>query len=283
MFRLKALILSVLLICPCALCYGQLSFSGVNGERGYAALKGFYHLDLDNGFTLTPGGRYYRMSDKEEDESGAMTKASLSAGYAPTDALTLHLYGAYIPKRLGFRDVMYGAGARYELCYRCGPFKNIYAQGNIGQSRYKIGSDLSGAPIENPFKTNATAASLEAGSEWGRFLLQARYDKVIKYSSKPPDNVTSFWTEIPYMVAVVQGFVRDIAAVRVSYRTRWVTPYAVYTRYKYLANSDYTVSVAGGLAVHWGPSTLGGGVEIFEQNRQENRRTYFSVSASTEF
>ena len=64
--RLKTAFLSLaLLICPCALCYGQLSFSGVNGERGYAALRAYYRLDLDNGFVFTPMYGYYRMTDKE--------------------------------------------------------------------------------------------------------------------------------------------------------------------------------------------------------------------------
>ena len=106
---------------------------------------------------------------------------------------------------------------------------------------------------------------------------------MIKYNHKPANELVSNWTEIPFMTAIVQGYVRDVAAARISYRTRWITPYAVYARYKYLAYSDYTVSVAGGLALHIGKSTFSGGVEIFEQNREENRKTYFSLSASTEF
>lgn len=283
MFRLKAVLPLFLLVCPLALCYGQLSFSGVNGEKGYAALKGDFRLDLDNGFTLVPAVGYYRMSDKEEDESGATTKFAFSAEYALTDNLTLSLGASYIPLRLGFQNTAYGAGAKYTLCYRCGVFKYPYVSARLGQVRYKIDTDIHEADLPDTFKTTATAASLEAGSELGRFFFQARYDKVIKYNDRPPADVTSNWTEIPFMTAVVQGFVSDIVAARLAYRTKWITPYAVYARYKYLVNSDYTVSVAGGLALHLGPTTISGGVEVFEQNREENRKTYFSMSASTEF
>lgn len=283
MRSLKVLLPLILLVCPWVFSYGQLSFSGVNGEKGYAALQGNFRLDLDNGFTLIPAVGYYRMSDKEEDESGATTKFALSAEYALNDNLSVSLGASYIPLRLGFQNIAYGAGAKYTLCYRCGVFKYPYLSARFGQVRYKIDSDIYEQDLPDTFKTTATAASLEAGSELGRFFFQARYDKVIKYNDRPPADITSNWTEIPFMTAVVQGFVRDIAAARLAYRTKWITPYAVYARYKYLVNSDYTVSVAGGLALHLGPTTLSGGVEVFEQNREENRKTYFSMSASTQF
>ncbi len=283
MLRLKLLLTLVLVICPWVVSYGQLHFAGVNGERGYAALKGSYRWDLDNGFILTPAVGYYRMSDKEEDEPGATTKYALSVAYEIMDNLVADLAGAYIPRRLGFENVMYGAGLVYTLCYRCGPFKNPYIHARAGQSFYDIAKDINGQPLASRFKTTATAASLELGSELGAFWLQARYDKVIKYNHKPPQQITSNWTEIPYMTAVVQGFVSDMTAVRIAYRTRWISPYAVYARYKYLVSSEYTVSVAGGLALHLGQGTISGGVEIFEQNRQDHRKTYFFMSASTEF
>ena len=283
MLRLKLLLTLVLVICPWVVSYGQLHFAGVNGERGYAALRGSYRLDLDNGFIITPAVGYYRRSDKEEDEPGATTKFALSVAYELADGLLADVMGAYIPRRLGFENWMYGAGLTYTLCYRCGPFKYPYLHGRVGQSFYDVRDDASGRPLPGRFTTAATAASLELGSELGAFFFQARYDKVIKYTNKPPQGVTSNWTEIPYMTAVVQGFISDMVAARVAYRTRWITPYAVYSRYKYLEASEYTVSIAGGLALHVGPGTISGGVEIFEQNRQDHRKTYFFMSASTEF
>ena len=280
---ISALISLVLLICPCALCYGQVSFSSVNGERGYAAMRGNFTWDLDNGFILRPSGGYYRISDKEEDETGALGKAALDVGYELNDNWLVFIGGHYIPRRLGFANYGYRVGSRYNLFYRWGAFKNAYVQGSAGQSFYDITAYASGETYPGHFHATANAATAEIGSEVGKFFVQVRYDKVIKYKHRPPTDLAAYWTEIPFMTAIVQGFTSDIASARVAYRTRWITPYAVYARYKYLAHSDYTVSVAGGLALHIGKSTFSGGVEIFEQNREENRKTYFSLSASTEF
>ena len=279
----KAVILLILLVCPWVVSYGQLHFAGVNGERGYAALRGDYRLTLDNGLSLLPSVGYYRRSDTEEDEAGATTKFALAAEYEVLEGFFLALGASYIPKRLGFQNVSYGVTGKYVLAYRYGIFKYPYIGFRFGQTRYRIDSDVYGNDLPQQYKTYATQASLTAGSELGRFVLQAQYDKVIKYNNNPPSNITSNWTDIPFMTAVVQGFVSDIAAARLAYRTKWITPYAVYSRYRYMVNSDYTVSVAGGLALHLGESTLSGGVEVFEQNREENRKTYFFMSASTEF
>lgn len=279
----KALFLFVWLVCPWVYAYGQLHVSSVNGEKGYAAMRGSYVLDLDNGFVLHPSGGYYRMSDKEEDDPGATGKAALAVEYAWNDNLTLSLDGHYVPRRLGFKAAGYGAGAQYTLCYRCGPLKYPYMRVHVGQTFYSIYAHYDGQQYPRGFSSTANTAWAEWGSEVGKFFIQARYDKVIKYSNKPPDTVRSHWTDIPFMTAVMQGFVRDIAAARVAYRTPWLTPYGVYARYKYLARSEDTISVAGGLALHVGQTTLSGGVEIFEQNQKQNRKTYFSVAASTEF
>ncbi|MBO7238395.1 MAG: hypothetical protein J6U96_03810 [Elusimicrobiaceae bacterium] len=278
-----ALLNLVLLICPCALCYGQLGFSSVSGERGYAAMRGGFVWDLDNDLTLVPSGGYYRISDKEEDETGATGKAALEIQYELNDDLKLIAGGFYIPRRMGFEAMGYYAGAKYNLCYRCGIFKDAYLRLQAGQNFYDLTAYADGTPYPGHFRTPATQAGAEVGSEVGKFFFQAHYNKVIKYNHKPPENIVSNWTEIPFMTAIVQGFVSDVSAVRLSYRTQWITPYAVYARYKYLARNHDTISVAGGLALHWGKSTISGGVEVFEQNQQENRKTYFSMAASTTF
>ena len=69
---ITALLNLVLLICPCALCYGQFGFSSIVGEGGYAAFKGAANLALDNGITFVPFVGYYRPSDSEEDEKLAL-------------------------------------------------------------------------------------------------------------------------------------------------------------------------------------------------------------------
>ena len=278
----KVLFLLVLLACPWVYSYGQLHFATVNGERGYAAMRGNFVWNLDNGFILIPSGGYYRISDKEE-ETGATGKIALDVLYEVDDQTTVFAGGSYIPRRMGFQNAGYHMGTKYNLCYHCGPFKNVYSQALFGQTFYDLTAYANGMAYPGHFKSTATLASAEVGSEVGKFFIQAIYHKVIKYNHRPPNELVSNWTEIPFMTAIVQGYVRDIAAAKLSYRTWWITPYAVYSRYQYLAYSNYTVSIAGGISLHWGKSTFSGGVEIFEQNQQENRKTYFSLSASTEF
>ena len=273
----------VLLICPCALCYGQVSFYSVHGERGYAAMRGSLAQTLDNGITLIPSGGYYRISDKEEDETGTTGKIALDVKYDITDNLTLLAGGYYIPRRLGFELTGYKLGARYDLGYYWRGFKNPYVHLLAHQGFYDLTAYADGTDYPVHFHTTATQAEAEIGSEFGKFFFQASYNKVIEYNHTPPADIVSNWTEIPFMTAIVQGFVRDISAARLAYRTRWITPYAVYARYKYMNRSEETISVAGGLAVHWGKTTISGGVEVFEQNQEQNRKTYFSMSASTTF
>lgn len=280
---IAALLQLVLLICPFALCYGQLSFSSVNGERGYAAMRGYITWDLDNGFILRPSGGFYRISDKEEDQTGATAKAALDVIYELNDTWELFVGSFYIPRRLGFKNYGYHVGAQHSLCYHCGPFKNPYLRVEGGQSFYDLTEYSSGERYDGHFRTTAPKAAAEVGSELGKFFVQARFDKVIKYSHRPPTGIVSNWTEIPFMTAVVQGFIRDVLAVRLAYQTPWITPYVAYARYQYMEQKDETLSLAGGLSLHWGPSTFSGGVEVFEQNRHENRKTYFSISASTQF
>ncbi len=283
MFLFRIALILVLVICPWVFSCGQLHFASVNGERGYAAMRGDFRMDLDNGFVLVPAVGYYRMSDTEEDESGATTKFAFSAEYEAADNLKVIAGASYIPLRLGFQNVAYGAGVRYTPCYRCAGMRYPYVSLYAGQTRYKIDAYSDGRDLPGRFKTYSTAARAEAGGELGKFFFQARYEKVIKYKNKPSADVAANWTEIPFMTAVVQGFVSDAAAARVAYRTRWISPYAAYARYKYLAHADYGVSAAAGLALHLGQTTLSGGVEIFEQDRTDTRKTYFSMSASTTF
>lgn len=285
MIQLKSFLFSLLLlVCPLALCYGQLSFSGVNGEQGYSALRGSYRWDTDTDLILTPSVGYYRMSDDDnEDVAGAITRYFLLGEYLLSDQWTVGAGASLIPVRLGFANVGYEGRARYTFCYRCGIFKNPYIGGRLAQTRYRIANDVDGQSLPQKFTTTQNDAAMAVGAEIGRLNLRLEYDKVISYSSTPPDNVASLWADIPFMTAVVQGFVRDVAAMRVSYKTPCVTPYAVYTRYRYTQQSEYTVSVAAGLQLNIGDVSFSGGVEIFEQNRDESRKTYFSISAEQEF
>ena len=260
--RLKTAFLSlVLLICPCALCYGQLSFSGVNGERGYAALRAYYRLDLDNGFVFTPMYGYYRMTDKEIDEAGSTSRYGLEVSYELNDAWHVLAEGFWQPQAVGYQAVGYAAGAGWIPFYRWGFFRNPLLNGYVGQTRYrtyvdKRGNDLPGGS----FGEVETTAYVQASADAGNFNLKAAWQKVLEYSSQPPANVTFSWANIPFMTAVVQGFVKEAAALRISYRTPYITPYASLARYRYNELSDTAAAVSAGLHLHLGEIRRGGSV-----------------------
>ncbi len=69
---------------------------------------------------------------------------------------------------------------------------------------------MNGASYPGRFHTAATWAMAEVGSEMGKFFLQARYDKVIKYNHRPPTGIAVRWTEAPYMVVAVWKYLSKI-------------------------------------------------------------------------
>lgn len=283
--RLKnALISLVLLICPCALCYGQLSFSGVNGERGYSAVRGYFLADLDNGFVFVPHYEYYRQTDKEYDESGSISRYKLEGSYELNDDWQLTAAAFWQPTAAGYRAVGYSAGAQWKPFYRWGILKNPLFGVAFGQNRYKTYVDKLGNDLYSSFHQVETFAFVQAETELAAWDLKAAWQKVIQYkNSSFPADVTFGWADIPFMTAVIQGFIKDAAAVRVSYRTSFITPYVSVGRYNYAERSATALSVSAGMRVNWGRTSLSGGVEVFEPRREANRKTYFSMSAEVDF
>lgn len=280
---LKVFLLSLLLSCLPALCRGQLSFYGVNGEQGYAALRGTYELDLDNGFILTPAYGYYRRSDKDIDEAGSTSRYGLTAEYWWTDVWASSLTGRYVPQTLGFESFSWSAQGKWLPFYRWGVLKNPVLRAAVGQTYYHVYEDVFSNPLDHRFSSTETDVLFSAFSEAGPLDVQVLYQKVIKYSNRPAGNVSAGWADVPFMTAVIQGFVEQASAVYARYRTDFLTPYVSWARYRYANAGEVACAVSAGLKVKWENVTLSGGVEVFEPRRQDNRKTYFSVSADMEF
>ena len=283
--RVKTAILSlILLICPLALCYGQLGFSGVNGERGYAAMRGIFKWDLDNGFFLAPSYEYYRMSDeKGVEETGTTHRYGLQGSYELSDSWKILAGTSWQPTALGYKAVHYYTGLSWLMFYQWWVLKNPQLSIKAGQGRYRTHVTTTGETLATPFVEVETNLVTETAVDIGRWNLQGSWQKVLKYSEHPPRDVSFSWADIPFMTAVVQGFLREAAAARVSYRTRFITPYASLVRYQYAQASNPAAAVNAGLHIHWGETTLSGGVEVFEPRREANRKTYFSMSVEVEF
>jgi len=278
--RLKIALVSLLLLCPYAFCYGQLRFASVGGESGYSAVRAQYTADLDNNWILIPQYGYYRMSDKDPDEPGSTSRYGLEARYELTDNWALLANGILQPQALGYESVIYQGGVIWNPFYYWAGLKNPVLTARFGQSRSRSYVDNQGKNLnEGAFRQVGTSAELETAVDIkNRWNLQATWQKVIKYSSRVPDNVTFSWAEVPYMTAVLQGYIKDSLAARLSYRTEFITPYASFVRYHYDIHRAVANAVSAGLHVKLWDAEVTGGVEIFEPRREENRKTYFSLS-----
>ncbi len=283
--RFKTAIFSLLiLICPCALCYGQLSFSGVNGERGYSAMRGVFKWDLDNGFFLAPSYEYYRRSDeKNVDKTGTSHRYGLRGAYELNDEWKLLAGGFWQPTAVGYKSWRYEGGFAWQPFYRWGILTNPEWTLLAGQGYSTSYVNVRGERLSAPFKEVETNLKTQLAVDVSSWNVQASWQKVLKYSSEPQQDISFGWADIPFMTAVVQGFLREAAAVRVSYVTRFITPYVSWVRYQYAQASNPAAAVNAGVHIRWGETTLSGGVEVFEPRREVNRKTFFSMSVEIEF
>ena len=281
--RLKTALVSLLLLCPCALCYGQLRFASVGGEKGYSALRASYKADLDNGFIFTPLYGYYRMSDKEIDEAGSTSRFGLEARYELNDTWSVLAEGIWQPLAVGYDGVIYRAGAGWEPFYYFYGLKNPVLTAKFGQERTRSYVDNQGNDLpQGAFHQVATTADTGAEVDVKQFHLQMAWQKVIKYSNRAPHNVTFSWAEVPYMTAVLQGYIKDCYAVQLSYTAQLFTPYVSVARYHYDQRLQVAGAVSAGLHVKIWDAQVKGGIEVFEPRREQNRKTYFSLSIEVE-
>lgn len=235
-------------------------------------------LDLDNGFRFIPRVGYYRMSDSEKDEKGSTSRYGMQISYELSDTVHVFIDGVWHPKAIGYQAVLYDGGVQWEPFYYWHGLKNPFVRGSIGQGRYRSLVDNQGIRLARTFREVDTHLLLSAGTDISRWGVQATWQKVLKYSEPLPANISFSWAEIPYMSAVVQGFVRDAYAFRTSYRSEAVSPYAGIVRYQYAHRNKEAYAVLAGLSIQlWGASFLGG-VEVFEPRREETRKTFFSLS-----
>ena len=283
--QLKTAFLSfALLICPCALCYGQVSFLGVNGERGYSAMRGVYVADLDNGFAFTPSYEFYRQSDASDvEKTGSLYRYGLQAKYDFSDEWAGYGRVLWLPHAVGNRAVNYYVGGIWYPFYRYGILKNPYVDVRLGQGFYRVWRDKNALPLGSVYKQTETSTQIRFGAEVGPWNLEAAWHKVIQYKSPIHNDISFGWADIPFMTAVVQGFLREAAALQVRFPTRFLTPYAAVVRYEYAETGRPASAVRAGVKLTQNDVSFSGGVEVFEPRREENRKTFFSMQVEIDF
>ena len=283
--QLKTAFLSfILLICPCAFCYGQISFLGVNGERGYSAMRAVYVGDLDNDFIVTLSYEFYRQSDAPDvEKTGSTYRYGLTGAYDFSEAWRVYLRGFWQPRAVGNKALTWDTGAVWYPFYRYGILKEPFIDVYVGHTRYETTLNAWGSALADAYRQEEIHAHVQTGTGIGPWNLKGAWHKVIQYNHPPEPGIAFSWADIPFMTAIVQGFLREAAALRVSYATRIITPYATAVRYQYAQTSQPAVAVGAGLQVKWGETSLTGGVEVFEPRREETRKTFFSMSVEVDF
>lgn len=286
--RLKTALVSLILsLCPCALCYGQLSFSTVGGEDGYSALRGAYRWEEDNGIVWTPKYSYFRFFDDPEYD-GSYSRFGLNISYDLNDDWTLQTEGFLQPQEGGERAYGYKAGALWKPFYYFKGIKNPFIRGAVFQNRHRIDPSLSNFPQSNEVakplaKEVETGTELEIGFEFTKWNLKAQYNKVLKYNSKDELLFASAWAEVPYLTAVIQGFIREAYAARFEYQTDFLQPYATWVQYRFAQSAAWAQAVQGGLRLKLWETTIQGGVEIFEPRHEDTRKLFFMLSMEAAF
>ncbi len=283
--QLKTAFLSfALLVCPCALCYGQLSFLGVNGERGYSAMRGRYVWNLDNNFILTPSYEFYRPDDDpEQEEIGTTHRYGLRVSYDFTDDWTGYAQTLYQPSAVNNTGISYYAGGIWHPFYRWGFLTDPFLEARFGRAHYRIEDDDIGGAMDGTYRQRETNVQLRAGAVLGPWNLKTAWHKVIQYSNYADPDIWFSWADIPFMTAVVQGFLYEAVAAQISFPTRFLTPYATFVRYQYAGDDSWESAVNAGMRFQWERTSFSGGVEVFEPRREESRRTFFSMSVEIDF
>lgn len=288
--RLKAALFGLLLtLCPFALCYGQLSFSSVHGENGYSAVRGAYVWDLDNGLVLTPIYRFFTVTD-DDLEDGVVSRYALESSYELNDDWDLFATGFIEPKALGDWATGYRAGTTWKPFYYWHGIKNPFVRLWAGQTFYRTYVTSTGIPLDiysqgqmHVFKQRDVFAAVDGGFDFYQWNIKAMYHKVLKYEKEVPAYVSFGWADLPYMTAIIQGFIAQALATRISYRTDFISPYAGIVQYRYLDRGKSAAAVMAGLDIKLWDVAFLGGVEIFEPRREENRRVFFTFTAEVHF
>ena len=210
--RLKtALISGILILCPFALCYGQISFATVSGKNGYSAMRGSYRWEEDNGLIWIPRFGYFRFFDNA-DFDGSYFRAGLDLSYDLNDDWSLQIGGFLQPPNQGEQAYGYKAGATWQPFYYWNGLKNPFVRGAVFQTRHRIENHLNSDVAANQmFKEVETGTEVEVGTDFFKWGFKAQWNKVLKYNNKQGPFVDSAWAEVPFLTAVIKGlFVRHM-------------------------------------------------------------------------
>lgn len=269
----KLFFLFVLLVCPIAFCFGQLSVSGVAGNNDYSAMRATYDwspLPLVP-LTITPKFNMYGQNGMDTMyQYGLGAKAQMPF----YDLLEVGVDGAYTPKANDYSNYYWDAYAALNI-------ENLFFH-ILPLDALKVG--LGYRTIYHSFYFPADYDITEQDiytflyAKKGGFDMNIQYSKAIDFNNDK-NNTVPLWLDVPGFTAVNQGYLDYALGADLGYTYKIVRPYAGYTYVK-IDNAPSTDDARLGVIVSVLMINFNASVEWFDLSKNAgNRQTFYSLTA----
>lgn len=275
---MKKLILSLLLlICPLAICLGQVSVSGVTGSDGYSVLRSSLQTDVlfIPGLSITPGYSVYQRNGMK-----SMSQYSLGANFnVPIiDILEVGASGGYIPRANDYSSYFYDINASVNaetLFFRLLPTDELRVGGGVKNTYHSF--------YDPSYKIDETDAYGFISQQTGGFDTSVNFTKAISYS-KDLNGTNPPWMDVKNFTAVYSGYLDYSLGVNAGYTYKFIRPYASYNFLK-TKNTDFSTDNArAGVIIKVLVVDFNAAVEWFNFTRNTaERKSFFSLTAGVKF
>lgn len=275
---MKKLILSLLLlICPIAVCLGQISVSGVTGSDGYSVLRSSLQTDVFfiPGLSITPGYSVY-----QRDEMKSMSEYSLGANFdlPIIDLVEVGASGGYIPRANDYSSYFYDINASVNaetLFFRLLPTDELRVGGGVKKTFHSF--------YDPSYKVDETDVYGFISQQTGGFDSSVNFTKAISYS-KDLNNTVPPWMDVKNFTAVYSGYLDYSLGLNAGYTYKFIRPYASYNFLK-TKNTDFSTDNArAGIILKVFVIDFNAAVEWFNFTRNTaERKSFFSLSAGMKF
>lgn len=266
----KLFLCLVLLTCPIAFSFGQLSVSGVTGNNDYSAVRASYNLSLP----LTPMSITPKFAMYEQNGMNTMYQYGLAANITTPfyDLLQVGAEGGYTPKANDYSNYFWDVHAALSLqnfLFKFIPLEEVKAgvgYKTIYHSFYSPDTDVTEQDIY-----------MFLYQKTGGFDASLTYTKALDFSG---DKVgVPLWLDIPGFTAVYEGYLDHSLTLDAGYTYKFIRPYAGYTFIK-TDNYPSTDSARLGVILNVFMVDVNASVEWFNftQNTSD-RQTFFSLTA----
>ena len=267
----KLLLLLVLLACPIAFCFGQLSVSGVAGNNDYSAMRAAYDwnpLPLVP-LTVTPK---FNMYTQQNMDTMYQYGVGATAKVPHYDLLEAGLDAAYTQKANNYSNYYWDAHAALNI-------ENLFFHIlPLDALKIGLGYKTTYHSFYNPdYDVTEQDIYTFLYAQKSGFDMNLQYSKAIHFSGDK--NGVPLWLDVPGFTAVNQGYLDYALGADVGYTYKIVRPYAGYTYVK-IDNAPSTDDARLGIIVSVLMINFNASVEWFDVSKNAgNRQTFYSLTA----